>query len=463
MFERELNNYWKTVVDTIQEGVMLVDTTGNIISTNKALQDMTGYSREELVGASCRILDCDLCAQMKSDGEPYWCHLFATGRIQIRECAIKQKNGQYLPVLKNGAVLKDGHGEVIGAVETLTDISDLLDKEQQIESYKKALAADDSFHGLVGSSAPMRSQFDLISNAAHSEAPVIIFGESGTGKELAAGAIHAISARRNKPLIKVNCAALSDSLLESELFGHVKGAFTGATANRKGRFEAAAGGSIFLDEIGDLPLGTQVKLLRVLEEKVVERVGDNKPVAVNVRVISATNKNLDALVQAGHFREDLYFRINVIPIHLPPLRERKEDIPALAEMFFAKMKLKSEKNIPGISTEAMQALNAYHWPGNVRELKSVFEYAFVSCQEGIIKPEHLLPSVLGADRTPPLRQQTDQGRGPKADEQRETLIRILQETRGNQSQTARRLGVSRVTVWNWIKKYGISVKNTIEG
>ncbi len=463
MFDNELNSYWKTVVDTIQEGVMLVDTTGTIISTNKAMQEMTGYTRDELVGTSCRILDCDLCELMKDKEKPYWCHLFEKGKIQIRECKIKHKNGRFLPVLKNGAVLKDAEGDVIGAVETLTDISELLDKEQQIKSYKKALAEDDSFYGLVGHSAVMRAQFDLISNAAHSDAPVILFGESGTGKELAAGAIHAISARRNKPLIKVNCAALSDSLLESELFGHVKGAFTGATASRKGRFEAAAGGSIFLDEIGDLPLSTQVKLLRVLEEKVVERVGDNKPVPVDVRVISATNKNLDAMIQSGNFRKDLYFRINVIPIHLPPLRERKEDIPALAEMFFEKMKLKSAKDIPGIGTEAMQILNVYHWPGNVRELKSVFEYAFVSCQEGIIKPEHLLPSVLGAGRSTPLREEAAGGRGRKDTDQREQLIRTLQETRGNQSQTARRLGVSRVTVWNWIKKYGISVKNTVEG
>ncbi len=463
MFDNELNSYWKTVVDTIQEGVMLVDTSGTIISVNKAMREMTGYSREELLGASCLILDCDLCTRLQNDEHPYWCHLFAQGKIQVRECGIKHKSGRFLPVLKNGAVLKDSLGEVIGAVETLTDVSELLDKEQQIESYKRVLAEDNTFYGLVGSSALMRRQFDLISNAAHSEAPVILFGESGTGKELAARAIHDISSRRKKPLIKVNCAALNDSLLESELFGHVKGAFTGATSSRKGRFEAADGGSIFLDEIGDLPLPTQVKLLRVLEEKIVERVGDNRPLPVDVRIISATNKDLNEMVRERTFREDLFFRINVIPIHLPPLRERKEDIPALAEMFFAKMKSKSDKNIPGIDNEAMQALNAYHWPGNVRELKSVFEYAFVSCPEGVIKTEHLLPRVLDAVGSAGFSEGGKEVRDKQDSEHRTMLIRILRETRGNQSQTARRLGVSRVTVWNWIKKYGISVKNTIEG
>ena len=463
MFDNELNSYWKTVVDTIQEGVMLVDTSGTIISVNKAMRETTGYSREELVGASCLILECDLCTRLQNEVQPYWCHLFAQGKIQVRECGIKHKNGRFLPVLKNGAVLKDSQGEVIGAVETLTDVSELLDKEQQIESYKRTLAENNSFYGLVGSSALMRRQFDLISNAAHSEAPVILFGESGTGKELAARAIHDISSRRKKPLIKVNCAALSDSLLESELFGHVKGAFTGATSSRKGRFEAADGGSIFLDEIGDLPLSTQVKLLRVLEEKIVERVGDNRPLSVDVRIISATNKDLNEMVRERTFREDLFFRINVIPIRLPPLRERKEDIPALAEMFFAKMKSTSDKSIPGIGKEAMQALNAYHWPGNVRELKSVFEYAFVSCPEGIIKTEHLLPRVFEAVGSAGFSKGAGEIRDIQDREHRAMLIRTLRETRGNQSQAARLLGVSRVTVWNWIKKYGISVKNTVEG
>lgn len=236
---------------------------------------------------------------------------------------------------------------------------------------------------------------------------MIIFGESGTGKELAAEAIHKSGPRKGKPFVKVNCAALSESLLESELFGHVKGAYTGAYRNREGRFEAAHGGDIFLDEIGDLPLSTQVKLLRVLEEQVIERVGDHRPIPIDVRIISATNKDLMALVDKGLFREDLFFRINVIPIHLPALRERKEDIPLLAEAFFRRTKLKSGKPIRGMSKETMEALMGYGWPGNVRELRSALEYAFVTCQEELIQPGHLPDPITHGAGIRPLSGKTD--------------------------------------------------------
>ncbi len=208
-----------------------------------------------------------------------------------------------------------------------------------------------------------------------------------------ASALHDLGPRREKPFVKVNCAALTESLLESELFGHVKGAYTGAYRDRKGRFEEANGGDIFLDEIGDLPLATQVKLLRVLEQKVIERVGDNRSIKVDVRIISATNKDLRMLVEKGVFRDDLFFRINVIPIILPPLRERPDDISLLAESFFRTNQLKSGKDIKGISNDAMALLTAYEWPGNVRELRSAFEYAFVTCQESLIQPHHFPPAI----------------------------------------------------------------------
>jgi transcriptional regulator with PAS, ATPase and Fis domain len=302
----------------------------------------------------------------------------------------------------------------------------------------------------------MQRVYSLINNAADSDAPLIIFGESGTGKELVAQALHKISSRRNLPFIKVNCAALNESLLESELFGHVKGAYTGAIHNRKGRFEAADGGSIFLDEIGDLPLATQVKLLRVLEEKIVERVGDNNPIPINVRIISATNKNLVKMVHQGTFREDFFYRINVIPIQIPPLRERIDDIPLLAEAFFRHLQLKTDKNIKGISNEAMELLIKYDWPGNVRELRSSFEYVFVTCQGTTINPEDLPPIIQnrkprflnhGIPSTPTAN---------RIQRQREELIKALEETGGNRSRTAEILGVSRVTVWNRMKRFGVS-------
>lgn len=250
----------------------------------------------------------------------------------------------------------------------------------------------------------------------------------------------------------MNCAALNDSVLESELFGHVKGAFTGAYQNRIGRFEAAADGSIFLDEIGDLPLSIQIKLLRVLEEKVIERVGDNRSIPVDVRVITATNRDLRQLVEAGSFRSDFYYRINVLPIVLPPLRERIEDIPLIAEMFFRRIQLKSNKPVTGISPEAMQALVRYHWPGNVRELKSAFEYAFVTCTNSRIDVQHLPPDIiLGRDHS---RTTSSANLNPN-ERKKQELIKALAQANGNRSLAGRILGISRVTVWNRMHRYGI--------
>jgi two-component system response regulator HydG len=306
---------------------------------------------------------------------------------------------------------------------------------------------------MIGTSAAMQRVFELIANAARSDAPVIIYGESGTGKEMVARAIHEVGSRYDKPYVKVNCAALNESLLESELFGHVKGAYTGAHRSRVGRFEAARGGDIFLDEIGDMPLSTQVKLLRVLEEKVVERVGDNHPVSIDVRIISATNRNLPQLVDEGAFREDFFYRINVIPIHVPPLRERAEDIPLLARSIFNRILLKSGKKIDGIAKCAMDALIAYNWPGNVRELKSAFEFAFVSCSGGMITEDHLPPRIVvtpGAGRPSGAVSMTS-----IEDVKRRRLTDALAQTGGNKSEAARLLGISRTSVWKQMKKYGI--------
>jgi two-component system, NtrC family, response regulator HydG len=298
----------------------------------------------------------------------------------------------------------------------------------------------------------MQRVFDLVTNAAQSDAPIIIYGESGTGKELVAKAIHESRSSKPCPYVKVNCAALNESLLESELFGHVKGAFTGAHKDRQGRFEAADGGDIFLDEIGDVPLATQVKLLRVLEEKVIERVGDHHPIAINVRIISATNRNLKQLVEKGNFRQDLFYRINVIPIHLPALRERVTDISMLAEHFFHRVRLKSDKKIRGISNDAMKLLMAHTWPGNVRELKSAFEYAFVTCQADMIQPADFPPDISAGTQSDPSKASATFSKDEK---KKNELIESLGQANGNQSLAADILGISRVTVWNRMKKYGL--------
>ena len=299
----------------------------------------------------------------------------------------------------------------------------------------------------------MQRLFELIENVALSDAPVMIHGQSGTGKELVARAIHDVSLRRCKPFVKVNCAALNENLLESELFGHVKGAYTGADRARAGRFESAHEGTIFLDEIGDIPLKTQVKLLRVLEEKEIEREGDHKSVPVDVRIISATNRDLDEMIAQGVFREDLFFRINVFPLRCPALSERKEDIPMIVQNFIEQNINKSGKKILGLTSEAMEKLMVYAWPGNVRELRNAIEYAFVLCSGGWIEAGHLPVKIV----QPEIRAAKIHLEHPENSREREQLIRILRQVSGNQSEAARLLEVSRVTIWKRIRKYGIDV------
>ncbi|MCD6297492.1 MAG: sigma 54-interacting transcriptional regulator, partial [Deltaproteobacteria bacterium] len=377
MLEEEFSHYWQTVVHTMLDGLMVVDPDGIILSINDAMEELTGYRKDELIGQSCEILECDTCFGTRARGGDRHCALFKDGQVRHSKCVLKKKNGSPLHVLKNAAILIDKDGVVVGGVETLADCTELVAKDRVISSLRRELSIEDSFQGIIGQSNSMCQVFDLIKSAAPSEAPVVIYGESGTGKELAATAIHNLGPRSKGPFITVNCAALSESLLESEIFGHVKGAFTGADRTRVGRFEAASGGDIFLDEIGDLPLSTQVKMLRVLQEKKIEKVGDYHPIAVDVRVLAATNKDLKRLMEEGRFRDDLYYRIGVIPVYLPPLRERREDIPLLIDTFIKRIRIKSQKQIRGMNKEALELLTRYDWPGNVRELINVIEYAFV--------------------------------------------------------------------------------------
>ena len=324
-------------------------------------------------------------------------------------------------------------------------------QQQEITTLRKTLHMDDGYHGILGKSPGMQHLYELIENVSLTESPVMIYGESGTGKELVARAVHEASPRKEGPFIKVNCASLNENLLESELFGHTRGAYTGAERTRIGRFEAAHDGTIFLDEIGDIPLATQVKLLRVLEEKEIERVGDHTPIKVDVRVISATNKTLENLIARDLFREDLYFRINVFPITCPPLRDRRADIPIIVQSFIRNNNAKTGKKILGLAPEALEKLSAYPWPGNVRELRNAVEYAFVLCPSGGIGVHHLPLKIAGTsvecvEPTRPV---------PGSDGQRQALLEALRQANGNQSEAARILGVSRVTVWKRIKKYGI--------
>jgi len=460
-FDKEYSQYWQTVIQTMLDGLMIVDPDGIILSINSAFERITGYCKDELIGQSCEVLDCDTCFGARARGGDRHCALFKNGKVRQRKCVLRRKNGESLHALKNAAVLKDKDGVVVGGVETLTDCTQLVAKERVITSLRRELGIEDSFQGIIGRSLPMNQVFDLIESAAQSEAPVVIYGESGTGKELVAAAIHSLGSRAKGPFIKVNCAALNESLLESELFGHVKGAFTGADRTRVGRFEAANRGDIFLDEIGDLPLSTQAKLLRVLQEKEIEKVGDNRPVTVDTRILSATNKDLNRLMEEGCFRDDLYYRIGVIPIYLPPLRERREDIPLLVDAFVNRIRLKTRKPIKSIDKTALRLLASYDWPGDVRELINVLEYAFVLCSGDEIKSEHLPANLTGSPRSLSGRQSNS--RTQSSSDEKPRLLEALKRTGGNKSEAARILGISRVTLWKRLKAHDITVDRKIQG
>jgi PAS domain S-box-containing protein len=446
-----------------------VDNGGIILAVNPAFAAMTGYSSGELIGKRCTILNCTGCEILEPGLGQQWCALFLKGSIHRRRCEIAAKDGRIIHVIKSATVLHDHDGRASGAVETISDITEMVQQEEQIRSLRCSLYQQQGdVCGIVGNSQPIQRLLNLIENVAQSDAPVLIYGESGVGKELVAHAIHTMGTRTKSNFVKVNCASLNENLLESELFGHVKGAFTGAGRTRVGRFEAASGGSIFLDEIGDISPSIQVKLLRVLESKEVERVGDHRPIPVDARIVTATNRDLEDLVARGSFRPDLFYRINVVPIHVPALRERKEDIPLLAQVFIDRIAAKSGKSILGLSREALDVMLAYDWPGNVRELRNAIEYAFVLCHEDLIGPQHLSDRIFNAlsagGMTSRATLSTHADYRPHSHDfskGRAEFMRILKQARGNQSEAARLLGVSRVTVWKKIKKYGINLEKDL--
>ena len=455
----DISKHWETIIETLQDGVRVINQEGHIISVNPSAERLTGYSAEELVGKSCRILNCTGCKIKGHGSGKNWCKLFEIGRSKNKKCLITHKDRRTVHIIKNASVLHDKDGRIIGAVETMTDVTRMLRQKEEIEALRKTFNLDEGYHGILGKSMVMQNLFELIDNVGRSDAPVMIQGQSGTGKELVARAIHEVSQRRDNSFVKVNCAALNENILESELFGHIKGAYTGADRNRIGRFEAAHGGTIFLDEIGDIPLSIQVKLLRVLEEKEIERVGDHHPIKVDVRIITATNKNLEDLTARGLFREDLFFRINVFPLFCPPLSERVEDIPFIVQRFIKRNSIQGGKKILGLSPDAMEILSEYSWPGNVRELRNVIEYAFVLCPGGAIGKHHLPPKLI-KNVEMPSKKRVGHGIDARA---RENFLQILQQAGGNQSEAARVMGVSRVTIWKKIKKFGIDLSADLRG
>jgi len=452
--------YYKEIVEGISDALMVVGPEGTILIVNKALEDLSGYPRSELLGAACDILKCDACEMILSERREKWCLLIEAGEIRGRRCLMRRKDGSYVSVMEDASLLKDEKGKLLGTLETFRDLSESDKKDLQVQNLSKAMDEEEGFQGMVGKSAAVERNFQIIERAAESDAPVVIYGESGTGKELVAHAIHNLGRRREGPFVQFNCAALNESLLESELFGHVRGAFTGAYRHRIGRFEAAKGGDIFLDEISEMPLASQTKLLRVLETKQFERVGDHRPMMADVRIITATNRDLETLVSKGEFRKDLFFRISVLPIFLPPLRDRREDIPLLIETFLRRLRNRTGKTLTGVSADVLRLFMAHPWPGNVRELKSALEYAAVIGDSGLIEHHHL-PLQFGAG--------PEKGEGsPGKEDVRERLRRLdekaalieaLRLCDNNKTRAANLLGVHRMTVWNRMKKYGIHEEN----
>lgn len=457
MLAKERASFWKSVLDTMTDGLMLVGKDRTILFVNSSMELITGHKAEDILGKSCSVLHCELCPDEEGTETGETCSLFKSENLSRMHCSARRKDGTYVNILKRAQVLRDDEGEVICGVETITDLTAAEKKDEEIAHLRSMLEEREGFHGIVGASPRMRNLYDIIAKAARSDAPVLIYGESGTGKELVASVIHRLGMKSGGPFIRVNCAALSETLLESELFGHVKGAFTGADRTTKGRFEAAHTGDIFLDEVGDLPPPTQVRLLRVLQEKEIERVGDYNPVSIDVRVIAATHRDLRQMMAQGLFREDLFFRLNVIPISIPPLRERTGDLPLLIKKFIGDVASKSGKGVKGIDREGMRLLASYHWPGNVRELINVLEYAFVVCTGDLITPAHLPESIV-LDRAASIQeyQENHFGRNEK-----EHLIDALVKAGGKRKIAADMLGVSRQTVWNRIKKYGIDVADLL--
>jgi len=435
---------YKTILDSIADGVFTVDGDWRIVSWNRAAEQITGFSKEEAIGQSCFNVfrsnvcqtECVLRKTLQSGT-----HLI---NIPIN---ILTSEGDEKPISVSTAVLRDGKGKIVGGVETFRDL-------QAIESLRKALTKEYSFQDIISKSHRMQELFNIMPDISESDSTVLIQGPSGSGKELFARAIHNLSHRKDQPFVTVHCAALPDTLLESELFGYKKGAFTDAYRDKPGRFDLAAGGTIFLDEIGEISLALQVKLLRVLQDKTYESLGDTKSKRVDVRIITATNKNLQEQMARGRFRDDLYYRLNVIRLEVPRLAERMEDIPLLVDHFILRFNAEKGKNISGITPDALSALMKHDFPGNVRELENIIERAFILCKTATIDVRCLPPEISPPDDAGPA--DAPPGKSLLQSAEAETIRRTLAVHNGHREKTAEALGIHKTTLLRKMKKLSIT-------
>jgi PAS domain S-box-containing protein len=432
------------ILDSIADGVFTVDMDFKITSFNRAAERITLISREEAIGKYCfDVFHANICQT--------GCALkktMKTGKEIIDlPVNIVNQEGKTIPVSISAALLRDEKGKIVGGVETFRDLS-------AIEAFKKEISKHYTVQDIISKNYEIQKIFAILPDIAESDSTVLIQGPSGSGKELFARAIHNLSQRKKGPYVVVNCGALPDTLLESELFGYMKGAFTGATRDKAGRISLAEGGTLFLDEVAELSLPLQVKLLRFLQEKEYEPLGAVSTLKADVRIIAATNKDLVKLKEEGAFREDLYYRLNVIKLELPPLSERREDIPLLMEHFITTFNLKMGKRIIGVSDEVMNVLMHYSFPGNIRELQNIIEHAFVLCRDSIIELRHLPPEIKQKAETIQL-----QASSP-SEKLRQTEVQLIKEAlqrhNGNRARTAQELGIDKSTLWRKMKKYNIT-------
>ncbi len=440
---KEIYGREKTIIDSINEGVFTVDLDWRITAFNRAAEKITHVSRKEALGRQC----CDVFRASICENACALRRTMSSGKPVLNTTAyIINQKGERIPIRISTALLKDENGRTIGGVETFQDLSPM-------EQLQKELYARYTFEDIVGRSPAMMKLFEILPQISESSSTVLIEGASGTGKELFARAIHNLSQRRNKPFIAVNCGALPDTLLESELFGHKAGAFTDARRDKPGRFALANGGTIFLDEIGDISPAMQIRLLRVLQERVIEPLGSIEPVKTDVRVVAATNRDLNMLVRKGVFREDLYYRIRVISLKLPDLSQRREDIPLLVDHLISKINGIQGKDIEGVSDEVMAVLMEYSYPGNVRELENIIEQAFVLCRGSFIEVHHL-PAELR-----PLENAKYSGNSSMSLRSMEKLLigEALRRNQGHRGKTARQLGIDPSTLYRKLKTLKMDV------
>jgi len=443
----------RSLSDALPDAVFTTDLGGRITSWNRTAERITGWTGAEALGRECSILAGDAVRGCTCGAGPIRCGLIEQGRTS-KTCTLRTKDGRLLLIVKNAVPLTGADGEVVGALESFTEVGE-AGFEPRLTCPPAPEPAGD-FCGMIGSSPPMQELFATVGRVAQSNATVMLLGESGTGKECVAAAIHQGSRRAAGPFVRVSCSSLNENLLESELFGHVRGAFTGAVRDRRGRFQEAHGGTLLLDEIGDVSPAVQVKLLRVIEQRELERVGESVPIRVDVRLLCATHRDLKALVQEGKFRADLYFRLAVFPIRIPPLRERIGDLPRIAEAHLRRLMLEGAVLSPGLTPAAIDALRAYAWPGNVRELQNALEFAALRAGDQFIEVAHLPEDLRGP--APTAQGEGGEARPASADEplDRVRVEAVLDACGWNRSEAARRLGVSRVTLWKRLKAWGLA-------